>query len=669
MTTSNESPMGYNTGNLDEQQIELLKKMDAAAAFAATRAKETVATIEAIKRERNSDPPSPAPDRLSQWGAGRLSQWGAGRLSQRGPDRLSQQGFDRLSQRRSGRFGFFGDPGLEWGGEDAPAFAAVAGALDDNGLLMVVIDADDADALVTVVKDVRKLTKTKLIGRVEIDKLFDLAAREDVRRIEASAIATPSLDKAHLATGVRVAPRNSRNPSLEALTGKGVLVGIVDTGIDGTHADFKRNGASRIVEFWDQTGSPSQEPTDEDGHGTHVAGIAAGGGIADPAYIGVAPDADLAVVKTSFQTADIAAGIAHLFEIAKQRNQPCVVNLSLGGHWGAHDGSSITERVIDELCDEPGRMVVVAAGNEGDRRLHAEARFPELPVAADGSRRWVADFELLPPDLPGQSLSEALLQIYTLKEDELDIVVRTPLGEYLKPPQSNTGHLRGAYYAIDTFRDIDPVSGDDRTAFMIKALPARRLRDGWSVIMTATNGQAKVGVAHAWFVGSGGQFTAAATRSHAVGMPGTAFSAITVASYATRKSWPTDAGEVMFDKVNPKDVSYFSSRGPTRDQDNKPEIAAPGQWVVSALSAQAHMPAQFVLPGGKYTVMQGTSMAAPHVTGALALLLEREPQLTWAEAKRRLIKTASQDEYTHGCWNAAWGYGKLNVEALVKHNP
>jgi subtilisin family serine protease len=187
---------------------------------------------------------------------------------------------------------------------------------------------------------------------------------------------------------------------------------------------------------------------------------------------------------------------------------------------------------------------------------------------------------------------------------------------------------------------------------------------------------------HAWIAAEEmGRFNKGFTRSHLVGMPGTAFSAITVASFATRGQWssadPT-LPQVTLDAVVPEDISYFSSPGPTRENLNKPDVAAPGQWIVSALSAAATeeaIPAWMRLPSGGYAVMQGTSMSAPYVTGAVALLLQKqkdkpdEPAMHWAEVKRRLIKSCRQDRYSTPCWNERWGYGKIDVGRLLTIEP
>lgn len=554
---------------------------------------------------------------------------------------------------------------------------AAAQALDRAGRLQVIVDVQDATELLERwPDDAAALTPTKLVLAVPAEDLFALAEDAAVNRIEASVALTPQLDEAHRFSRL-IGEDGSR---LSALTGANVLVGIVDSGIDGSHVDFWDGARSRIVDYLDQTGgrhvgatadgriAPDEARgcTDEIGHGTHVAGIAAGNGAADARYAGVAPDADLAIVKTTLKSTDIARAVSHVFAVAERRSQPCVVNLSLGGHAGGHDGSTLTERVIDELCDGPGRIVVTAAGNAGSDRVHSSVQFSELAPGRSGKRRWVADLEVLARIERGKIVGSAFLQVWTQREDDLVVAIRTPLGELLRPAPMNRSTVRRDAYMLETWHEVSSFSGDTVTSFSLGVVPATRYLEGWSVIVEeSAPGGARLGVAHAWIAGGGARFNASAVRSHLVGMPGTAFSAITVASYGARRSWPA-AGEVTMDAVNLDDISYFSSRGPTRDGHNKPEIAAPGQWVVAPRSAQAALPDFMHVDGGPYAAMQGTSMAAPYVTGALALLLEREPMLTWAEAKRRLIKSARQDGFTRGAWNPAWGYGKLDVQRLLQ---
>src|SRR5262249_14901559 len=182
-------------------------------------------------------------------------------------------------------------------------------------------------------------------------------------------------------------PQFARPPWLNGgvLDGRGVIVGIVDTGIDSTHPAF----AGRILKVWDQdlpgNGTANGFPYVRElsvesrsasiaqrGHGTHIAGIAAG---ADPTYSGVAPAATIVAVKTTYNNANIKDAIEYVFAIADELGMPAVVNLSLGGHADPHDGTDELSRAVDELSG-PGRIVCCACGNEGNDDIHALATVP-----------------------------------------------------------------------------------------------------------------------------------------------------------------------------------------------------------------------------------------------------------------------------------------------------
>lgn len=517
-----------------------------------------------------------------------------------------------------------------------------------------------------------------------------LATLSSIRYVEASLRLKPHCDLAHAsarlmnAQGARTVPQR----------GAGVLIGVIDTGIDTTHPAFMNGSKTRIVDYFDQTigtagrsytqteiqnGTAAADSPDTIGHGTHVAGICAGngGGSTTPDYAGVAPDADIAIVKTTFDSADIASAVARIFALADQSKKPCVVNLSLGGHIGGHDGTTVTERTIDQLCDQPGRVVVVSAGNEGDARLHAGTTMPRQQA---NPARWVADLELAPRAVEGQLMGLLWVQVWTLREDDVRVTLRSPNGELFEPQLGSPSEIDRGKFAVSISREIAPYSGDSSYTFGVFTVPEPKWLKGWSVIVeedrAAPARGITVGSVHAWIASDEmGRFNNGFARSNLVGMPGTAFSAITVASYATRKQWQSQdpaTPNVVLTAVNLEDISYFSSPGPNRDSLNKPEIAAPGQWVISALSAQANeeeMPPWLRLPGIPYCALQGTSMAAPYVTGAVALLLEKKRDLHWAEIKRRLIKTAAQDAFTFPCWNERWGFGKLDLERLLTVEP
>ena len=179
--------------------------------------------------------------------------------------------------------------------------------------------------------------------------------------------------------------------------GKDVILGIVDSGVDVTHDDFRNpNGTTRISAYWDQNDSTGTPPGfgygsewlanalvsnprawDTVGHGTHVAGIAAGNGSASKVdslryrLIGLAPEAELVVVAVDLsRDTSILDAVAYVFERAESEGKPAVVNLSLGNQFGPHDGQTPLETGIDALVG-PGKLVVAAAGNDGVTRIHA----------------------------------------------------------------------------------------------------------------------------------------------------------------------------------------------------------------------------------------------------------------------------------------------------------
>jgi len=546
---------------------------------------------------------------------------------------------------------------------------------------------------------VPELSPSRFAARVSLAGLRYLdrsTNRKHVRFVECTARCEHALDQAHTASQL-----NDWDPPYARTVkekGKGVLVGVVDTGIDINHRAF----AGRIIDYVDQTtgaryvgpplehlvdpenqifklGTPASqtnlaEPKDYDGHGTHVAGIAAGAKLPNYPFEGVAPKATLAIVKTSFETIDIARAVKHIFDLADELQMPCVVNLSLGGHYGPHDGSGQIERVIDEQCNKPGRIVVVSAGNEATDKIHAGTRF--APSGSDGAKqRWVADFEMIARTVNGWRISSAFVQVWTPWEDEVEITLRSPTGKLYTPELNKDWQSdEQARYTVEYRRDNFSISADSAASFLIQTVDRSDVLRGGSVIVEEPDAEEgeqsiRVGRVHAWCGSGHARFTSGNERSHVVAMPGTAYSAITVASYATNKSWESLDGNQALEAVKLGDISYFSSPGPDRDDFVKPEIAAPGQWIVAALSKDAikSIPDEYIHKSKKFTAMQGTSMASPYVAGAVALMLEREPDLRWDEVKRRLIKSAHADEFTMPVWNPRWGFGKLNVRDIMAY--
>jgi subtilisin family serine protease len=534
----------------------------------------------------------------------------------------------------------------------------------------VIIDASEkAEDVKKVVADlggeVTAVIKDRVIARVAKTKVKSLAENAAVKYVEGSVELKPTIDKA-LEAGSAIV---SGEPL--PYKGKGVIIGIIDSGIDWKHPDFiKEDGTSRILFLLDQEKDPDVEYTNEqinaaldasgpaigctdtNGHGTHVAGISAGNGSASNGqFRGVAPEADLIIVKTSFESVDIAQAVNYIHTKAVECKQPAVINLSLGTHFGPHDGTTLTERIIDDVSDA-GCLVVVAAGNEGQDFIHAGS------VIKTGDR-WVADFILTERSI--------WIQCWQHHEDEIELILRSPGGMKYSLDDFGESVFHEGSTDIGIIKGRNVYSGDIYTTITI-VMPwlDYRLARGWSIVAKGVN--IAVGRIDMWIPNvSLGYFSSGSEQSKLVGMPGTSYSAITVASYATKREWDSLQEHMPADSINIGDISQFSSPGPTRENSNKPEIAAPGQLIASTFSsATTDRNGQLILPGKKYVMMQGTSMAAPFATGALALLLEKYPDITWAEAKRRLIKSCSSDNFTTPTWNRRWGYGKINVKKLLE---
>lgn len=521
---------------------------------------------------------------------------------------------------------------------------------------------------------------TLATGEVAIRDLLALADDPQVVYIQASRPVHPLLGLSVPETGAPTLWHGS-----PPTTGKNVIIGIVDTGIDILHRDFRvdRDGngteeGSRILYLWDQTGIGATGfpswwgdvlsetyygrafsrdeleraiasgflPTrDTYGHGTHVAGIAAGDGSSSPANLrGVAPDAELVVVKTTFYQHTVVDGVRFVFEAARARGLPAVVNLSLGGHSGPHDGSSLFEQMLDAMLDRPGRAIVVAAGNEGNRRIHVGGNVQSRTT-------WHLEAEK----------SSVSVQLWHTGTSSFSTEVRTPRGESVtvRPGSQSWASTTSGGVWLDNTSLPDP---RNLSRHIYIALSDVAPGTTWAITLTPVIGGGRV---DGWVEDPDtGQFREG-DSNYTISEPGNAQRVITVGAYVTQNRWTSVAGEQTGDGTVGA-LASFSSRGPTRDGRLKPDLAAPGAWIASARSAQSSPADWLDLPGGDYTMLLGTSMAAPHVAGAVALLFSRWPNLTWSEVKDALTAGARVDHHVGAAPNHAWGAGKLDVPGAAR---
>lgn len=559
----------------------------------------------------------------------------------------------------------------------APRASGLTAMADDQGrpTTAALVETRDVNAVTDhlgdAVVEVEQLSPSILSVQADASVLVGLSALREVRRVQSKKLAQPHLDLALPDIGLRADELGAR-PVPE--DGTDVLIGIVDSGFDLSHPMFRdAGGRLRVEALLDQTRTPAAEFTteqleqawaggtgpgnDEDGHGTHVAAIAAGSRFG--ALEGVAPGARLLLVKTDFRNTDQA--VAWVF--AKAGNRPCVINLSLGHHFGAHDGTDVEERLHGQLTG-PGKIIVVSAGNERTDDLHIGASF--VPQQTD---EVLFDLQRQPD---GQAFT--VLTLWHAREDRFTISLRTPLGDVITEPalgNGSTSTFGAASMTVSQQRYQPSNLIQHQVEVELGAQASNNDLRGWSVGIRCRT--ASIGRLDGWFLNSG---YATFRRPHplieaarTVGLPATGAGGLTVASHVSRTTWHADAGNMSDPDSLLGRSSVFSSLGPTRDGRAKPDLSAPGQRLQAALSHESRRAGDTRIAsiGDRLLALAGTSMSAPMVTGAVALLLQQKPDHDIADIQSVLARSVRRDAHTGpALWNPIYGMGKLDVVAALR---
>jgi subtilisin family serine protease len=543
--------------------------------------------------------------------------------------------------------------------------------IQDAITLKLVVDpaasARAFDWIKSYAREVPVWTGEIAVATLDTKLVSELGRFEWLRRAELGRPLSLRLDQARgVATGAATAIAR------HGLSGAGVVVGVIDTGVDWRHADFQAGGRSR-VEFFGHATKPggasifssfSQQDIDAElrtgpakvpigdpiGHGTHCASIAAGNGAASNGqYQGVAPQTTLMAVRSDgLYDEHIVWGIEQIFQRAGTR--PAVISLSLGGHLGAHDGTTALERYVSNRSG-PGRIIVAAAGNEATRGIHwsGELRPPavlSIPFRARDENQQVVD-------------------VWISRDDDVDVSIVAPDGSLLGAEGQSHDTVFGR---VETEWRQD---ADNRDYNLTVFLTGAGLGHLWRIQLAPRT--VSHGLVHAWSLtasDSGQVFEGHADRRYSIGMPATADRVISVGSFVSRNSFETPNGPHATPALRIGDLSEFSSHGPTRHGLLKPDVAAPGQYVTAALASGSryetsprYKPRHH--PNGAYLSIQGTSMSTPFVSGVVALMLQREPSLTPEAIARRLRVTCRRDAQTGRAWNPGFGHGRIDVEALL----
>lgn len=502
-----------------------------------------------------------------------------------------------------------------------------------------------------------------IVPESEIGRLAEVPEIEYIEKPKRLFFAAEQGRTASCVTGVQNARYN--------LYGDGVLVAVLDSGVDYTHPDFRNeDGTTRILALWDQTipGRPPEgyrigteytkeqidealsenDParrrelvpsTDTSGHGTRVLGIAAGNGRAGGSrYRGVASRSPLLVVKLGLprtesfpRTTELMQALDYCIRKAQEFGLPAAVNISFGNTYGAHDGTSLLETYIADMANIWKSVICIGTGNEGYAAGHASGRMQA------GERKQiqlaVGEYE---PTLN--------VQIWKSYLDDFSVSLESPGGgsagfirDLLGPQRFTLEQTEILLY----YGEPSPYSQSQE--IYIEFLPRETYVNPGIWTLTLEAREVKDGQFHLWLpsaaaIGGDTRFLEPEPYT-TLTIPSTARRIVAVGAYDSRSRTYAD----------------FSGRGDTRDGRERPVLAAPGVDVVTTV------------PGGGYAAATGTSFAAPFVTGAAALLMQwgiaegNDPFLYGEKAAAYLKKGAQPLPAFREYPNPQIGWGTLCV--------
>jgi subtilisin family serine protease len=476
-----------------------------------------------------------------------------------------------------------------------------------------------------------------------------------------------------------------RNISELNLRGQGVLIGIVDTGIDYTHKAFvNADGTSKIVSIWDQSiqsGNPPEglyygteytrdqinsalssndrglivPSTDDIGHGTFLAGIVAGNEDQENEFSGVVPDAELVVVKLKpaknsvrdffmvsheaicYQENDVMLGVKYLLDTAEKYNRPISICIGLGTSQGSHDTSGALSGYLSAVAQMEGVAVSIAAGNEGNNRHHYERLM--LP----GTDMDTVDLNV------GPNEKGLYFEIWGAVPNTFGLELTSPGGEVVPIIVPRIKERREVTFIFETTRiNIYFQLVGSRSGAQLVIVRFQNPTEGnWRIMIHKMDKTLSLHI-NIWlpissFIGNETFFINSVPYT-TLTSPANVDNPIVVTAYD-----------------NSNDSLYLNaSRGFTRTARIAPSLAAPG----------VNMKGPFF--GNGYTLMTGTSVAAAHTTGIAAMLLEwgivkaNLDHMDGTDVKNMLLRGA-QRESSRTYPSQEWGFGILNVYGVFEN--
>ena len=540
------------------------------------------------------------------------------------------------------------------------------------------------------------------IARIPLKNLAALSAETQVKRIEAHASARQLLDTA--TSIINALPLYETTPTHQAYTGEGVVMGLMDIGFDLTHPNFYNRDLThtRIRAFWDQLSTDtigSSFPLGRDyigeeavlayarsrdgetqAHGTHTLGIATGMGYDTP-YRGVAFDSDICLVNNIessdtayfepsklylYTTAMDALGFKYLFDYAEQQGKPCVASFSEGYPPYFDEEDSLFAAVLDSLSG-PGRIIVASAGNEGLVKSYVE----KLAETKEAGTFILSENE------------EASYRIKTSGQPKLHLYRYD--GEWGVPSDTLTVELDTLAYETVVIDSLI-YNEDTLTLSLYRSRSTYPPDEVWFIYLQGNHPLDKLPPLALTIEGNQraeifGHSSAAfqtndvdprwqdAQTGHNIFAPSSFKSVISVGatSYrvAMKNMWgsPHKAHEgTVIGRISP-----YSSTGPAIEGMLKPDVVAPGTYVISSFNHYSpirySMMAESDFQGITYPwgLATGTSMSAPMVAGTIALWLQAKPTLTTDEIREIFHRTCQHPDPDMEYPNYIYGYGEIDA--------
>ena len=550
----------------------------------------------------------------------------------------------------------------------------------------------------------RTITDNFLLVEMPIDQLQTLAQLPEVVEMAMPQHAAPTMKEARHKSHVDEV--HAGKSLYTPFKGKNVIIAVIDQGFEFRHAAFlDKDGNSRVKWLWDRSGystyatsNRSKSPTDEipvgtdfqdhgaKGHGTHTTGIAAGSDVGNDQY-GVAPEADIIMIPSTFIDTEVLEDVQFVKTKAKLQQKPWVVNMSFGSQEGPHDGSRTYDQKMSRLGGEKGGILVASAGNNGDKQIHVKSTIPvsqtryvifDYPnferLTEDEKKKKIIVFDLWAQSTDGIDRLE--IKPFLLINNKVEFMDKAFWDKYAwffdSKSATNNKYQTKVWCQLPRIR-LD--KNDPSILFGLRitnsAKDKEELVHGWvsqdgSYVKKSfpkiPNNQVLQGDNYYTIADAGGNIPAA----------------ITVGAYTSRSKHTNKLTNKSYDLgMEIGSRSYFSSMGPVLNTAvKKPTVLAPGAQVCSAMNQlypgfdeKNWMISEKVKVNGEdfyYADEQGTSMSAPYVAGVIALWLEANPNLTHTDIEKILEKTSFKLQGASNVWTKEEGYGRINAYEGLK---